>query len=208
MMQNPFMALALSLVRPDMDGEPLKFVRGHWSAGKDGEKSMDGAKLFACVNGLMWGWRKWVDKHIVDQRLGFVGDGSKPDHRDELGDMDENLWPLNGRGEPNDPWQFAFFLQFLDLNDRTIKYIWAASSAGARREIGCLCRAYAQRQSANALPVVMLEADYYRHRNYGRIDTPELSIVGWIDEETVAAQAQVSKPVTDVACDLNDEIPF
>jgi hypothetical protein len=207
-MQDPFMALALSLERPDMDGEILKFVRGHWCAGKDGEKSMDGAKLVAHVNSLMWGWRKWVDKRIVDQRLGFVADGSKPHHREELGDMDENLWPVNGRGEQNDPWQFGFFLQLFDLEDRSSKFVWAATSGGARKEIGALSRAYAERRHPSALPVVILEGDFYRHKSYGRIDTPQLSIVGWIDEEMPVAQAQANKPVTEVNRELDDEIPF
>jgi hypothetical protein len=203
MMQDPFMALALSLERPDMDGEILKFNRGRWSAGKDGERRMDGVKLVACVDGLTWGWRKWVDKRIVDQRLGLIANGSKPHIRAELGDMDEDLWPLNSRGEANDPWQFGFFLQLLDLEDRSKKFVWPATSFGARKEIGVLSKAYAQRPASNARPVVMLEAGFYRHKDYGRVDTPELNIVGWVGEETPAPDVRVSAEANN---DLNDEI--
>jgi hypothetical protein len=207
--QDPFAALALVLLRPDVQGDIIKFIRGHWSTGKDGERGMDGARLVARMDKLMSGWRKWVNRQVVDARLGMVADGYEPPRRSDLGDTDENLWPVDDDGVPTDCWQFSFFLQFVDPSDSSIKYIWVAATHGAQKEIGAMSQAYADKRkhSPNALPLVELSSDFYRHRKYGRVDTPQLDIIGWVGEETPVPQAQVSSQANPNS-DIDDEIPF
>jgi hypothetical protein len=207
---DPFKALADRLHQPGMDGELLKFIRGRWAAGKDGEQGMDGAKLVARADLLMVGWQRWENKKVTDRRVGLIGEHYTPHHRAELGDMDESAWPRDNNGRSIDPWQLAYFLQFHAPDDPSIKYVWTASSKGAQKEIGALSGAYSHKRqfSPNALPLVALGSDYYKHEIYGRVDVPQLDVVGWASEEVPAVQAQVSNPVTNPNSDIDDEIPF
>ena len=66
---------------------------------------------------------------------------------------------------------------------------------------GLLSRAYGKRadKQPKSLPVVELQPDSYKHRQYGKIYVPALHIVGWTDANGVPLSA---------AADLNDEIPL
>jgi hypothetical protein len=98
--------------------------------------------------------------------------------RAQLDDNDPASWPKNSRGEPTDPWQYAFYLRLTD-EDGTL-YTWTAASKGATREINNLCSQYL-RKKAN--PIVELGSYSYKHREFGRINSPALKIVGWSDAE-------------------------
>ena len=47
----------------------LKYKKGVWSAGPDGEVLAIGTKLIAGIPSAVFGWRKWVDGEIADERL-------------------------------------------------------------------------------------------------------------------------------------------
>jgi hypothetical protein len=141
---------------------------------------------------VFWGWRKWVDSKIVDSNVGFVADRSfQPKERNELDDTDSDSWPLNTRGERNDPWQYGYYLRLSDEDGGDV-YAWAATSDGARKAIGALTTAYNnhRHRGLGGLPVVKLGTSSYKHRQYGKVDKPVIEVVAWtVDAPTTPAIA-------------------
>jgi hypothetical protein len=136
--------------------------------------------------------------------MGFVSGGFRPKAREELDDTDETAWPKNSRGETSDPWQSGYYIR-LSGEDGQV-YTWAATSAGAKRAIGDLCREFARKRTN---PFVKLSASFYRHREYGKINTPELKVVGWDAGQPSAPSlpaAREAKPA--LAERIDDDIPF
>jgi hypothetical protein len=184
-------------------GRIIKFSKdGHWIAGLD-EENLDGCKMLADMDNLAVGWRKWKDSKIVANDVGFVRDNFIPKERNELDEVNEATWPKNNSGLPNDPWQWAYYLRFID-EDGNI-YMWTASSSGARRCIGELSRQY-RRKLTN--PIVELSAGSYKHRQYGKINTPVLKVVDWSDDTPALTDARPKPGAAPAPVDLDDSIPF
>ena len=195
---NPYSAFE-KVAAEEGGGRVIKFSKeGHWIVGIEEEKH-DGEKMLADVADLTVGWRKWMDGRIVDANIGFVSAGFQPKAREELDDVDETSWPKNSRGESNDPWQFGYYIQLFDEDGQA--FTWSATSAGAKRAVGNICRQFAKKKIN---PIVKLGASSYRHNEYGKINTPELAVVGWSDEEPPKPALTVTKP----AVELDDSIPF
>jgi len=177
-------------------GRILKFTKdGHWITGQD-EINLDGATMLADMAGLAVGWRKWGNGEIVDAAIGYVSTGFKPKDRGDLDDFEEAAWTINSHGEKKDPWQFGYFLKLSDENGQG--YTWAAGSNGAKRTIGDLCSVYA-RKKLN--PIVILGAGFYKHRTFGRINTPKLDVAGWSNDALALPAREPFEPI-------DDEIPF
>jgi hypothetical protein len=172
-------------------GEPLKFNKGEWLSG---ESTLDGAKMTAEMPGLVVGSRKWVDSKIVAVDVGLVASGFVPKPRDQLGDTNENMWPIGSDGKPSDPWQDGYFLRLTDEADKS--YVWAATSHGAKKAVAVLCRAYARKRALGVIPIVQLEAGFYRHPKYGKVDIPVLKIVDWVKTD---AQSSIAPPTAPLA---------
>jgi len=186
----------------------VKFSKdAQWLAGQE-EVNLNGARMLADMAGLSIGWRKWIDGKIVDADIGYIAGGFEPKARSELDDLEQETWPVDSRGERNDPWQYAYFLKLVDENGQG--YTWAAGSHGARRAIGNLCNAYARMRKN---PIVTLDAGFYKHHTFGKINTPKLTIVGWADDAPTfrALPAPPTAPDYDpdaIGHRLDDAIPF
>jgi hypothetical protein len=222
---DPFSALAASLSAPGMQGEPLKFSKGRWFAGRsDAEQDVGGKLLIADLENLMTGWRRWWDKKITDQVVGMVADNFKPPQRNDLGDLENHDWERDSAGKPSDPWQFGFFLRLLDP-DSDEAFAWSATSNGARRAMGDLVNAFAKRRRKNpesCTPLVRLACDYYKHKDYGRVDVPKFEIVEWRASDSApslpapdgsddAPRRHRGDPISTGRprqVDMNDDIPF
>jgi hypothetical protein len=206
--RDPYAELAASLTSPGMRGKPIKFVKGRWLSGRgNDEQDVGGKQLVADLVGLMTGWRRWWDRKVTDQVVGLIADKFRPPQRNDLGDLDEAAWERDSTGKPTDPWQFGFFLRFVDPeNDE--EFAWSATSDGARQEIGNLVAAFVKRRKkhpAECVPIVRLASDFYRHKTHGRVDTPMLEIIGWR-----ASASPPSLPAPDGSDDkeMDDDIPF
>ncbi len=82
---------------------------------------------------------------------------------------------------------------------------FVAGSKGGIAAIGNLCRIYGHKRRDSLLPIVALKVRSYKHKQYGRIETPDLPIVGWED----AGAPSMAMPVqATIADDIDDTIPF
>lgn len=188
-------------------GDLLKFSKGEYLAGQNGDEVEEGTELVANMHELMVGWVRWEDNKPTDMRMGRIAEGFKPVARRELGDTDESEWEIDeSSGKPRDPWQPTNYLILKDAESDKL-YTFATSSKGGLGAIANLCREYgkAMRQKPDQLPVIALGTDSYRHPNkaYGKIFTPKLEIVGWaprdaFDEALAADRERKEEP----------EIPF
>ena len=160
---------------------------------------MSGQTLLADVVHLVVGWRKWVDSKVTETDIGFVAEGFFPKSREELDDNDERNWPLNKSGQRQDPWQFGYTLRLTSSDGQS--YIYHATSYGAKGAIGDLCSAFARKR---VNPYVILSSSSYRHKAYGKMFNPLLTVVGWESDEEV--RSLPAKPTAEF--DDSSEIPF
>src|SRR5262245_56269589 len=176
-------------VKQNFEGTILKYIKGNWSAGKDGA-DMNGAQLTALVEQLAIGWTKWIDRRPIDYRVGFVSDGFTPPRRQDLDMQDENNWARDYEGRPRDPWQFGMHLPL--LNEEGEQYIFSTSSQGGRNALANLADAYADKRMSsngkNLCPLVELGTESYDHRSYGTVNTPTFDILKWVEPPADAGQ--------------------
>lgn len=177
-MNNPFREMAAAMrSRTGFDGQMLACKKGVWTAGRDA-LVMNDAEIIALVEQLMVGWCRWRDNKPVDYRVGFVRDRFKPPNRSELGDNDSSRWEKRDR----DPWQFTFFLPLVDPETAAL-YIFSTTSAGGKDALADLSELFAdgreRQENVGKAPRVALQAERYTHQEWGRIDKPRLTVVGW-----------------------------
>ena len=169
-------------------GVLTKFVKGRWQTGDD---EITNQKRVAHVDRLAKGQIKFSEGKIVERRVGKVANGFQMPKREELGDTDEHSWETDASGNPRDPWVRQYFLPLSDLETGAVT---VTSSVGGIGAIGALCGIFAD-NAQNGLPIVRLGVSSYKHKHYGRVEVPDLPVVGWTGKPTIAA-------------DLDDSIPF
>jgi hypothetical protein len=155
----------------------------------------------------MIGWRRWWDKKVTNQVVGLVADRFQPPQRKDLGDLDQDKWERDNSGNEKDPWQFGFFLRLVDPENDDA-YAWAATSFGAKKAIGNLLGALAKQHKKDptcCVPVVRLASDFYKHKDYGRVDTPKFEIVEWCASEMTP---KLPAPDGSDESEMDDDIPF
>jgi hypothetical protein len=170
----------------------LKFTKGHFYTGDD-EVRVDDREYIALMGDVSYGWVKVVDKKVVDQKIGRIAEGFVAENRDALGDTDKSHWEIGSRNEPQDPWALQWYVPLADTGTGE-GVVFVTGSAGGRRAVGNLLRTYG-RNSRKGNPIVTLGTRGYKHKEFGRVEEPEIKIIGWDKQPTIAAE-------------MNDSIPF
>ncbi|HEX2554221.1 MAG TPA: hypothetical protein VHL98_10995 [Microvirga sp.] len=211
--KNAFEAYAESTSRNRIVGDLLKFSKGEYTAGQNGDEVEEGTQLVANMDELMIGWVKWEDSKPVDMIMGRVAEGYVPPKRAELGDTDEDEWEVD-QGQPRDPWQLTNYL-ILKATDSDDLFTFATSSKGGLNAIGKLAGIFGKhmRQRPDQFPVIALNVDSYKHPNkaYGKIFTPKFDVVGWVGKEAFVealAAADEASGEGGGEADEGPEIPF
>ena len=81
----------------------LKFAKGEWLSGVDEEEVEAGTEMVVNVAGITCGHIKWEDKVPVDESMTPIIEGMFTP-REELGDLDRDLWETDDDGKPKDLW--------------------------------------------------------------------------------------------------------
>jgi hypothetical protein len=155
---------------------------GEWLAGQDQTEVAAGTRLVANMPGFRIGWRRWFGGKVTDDLTELLAEAPQISRRAELGDNDTAQWERDDQGGPRDPWQF---INTVDMSNGTETYIYSTGSKGGINAMGKLCAAYGKerRQRPGMLPIVALRRDSYKHAKFGKTYVPELTIVGWTDED-------------------------
>jgi hypothetical protein len=172
-------------------GDLLKFAKGDWLVGRDGEKPAE-HELVAIVPGLLHGWLRWVDNRPAPPHaMGLLIEGFTPPSRDALGYLDEAQWERDDNGKPRDPWRQTMYLPLISVDTKSVFTFATDSDGGRRRGIAPLCREYGHhiRTHPGEIPVVRLEQDSYQHsnRNIGRVKFPTFPVTRWVAAEPYLA---------------------
>jgi hypothetical protein len=173
-------------------------------------------------------WTKWINGKAVDRRVFRAINGEMAPTREELGDNDENEWPIKG-SKPKDPWQRQTYLPMKGDDDEICAFV--ASGQSAISEIGELVGMYAETDRHGKFPVVELDARSFESQHGSTIYVPIFRLVDWAfwDGTPAAPVALVPVPTAPpppaIAArkdtppkakalaksrrgDLDDEIPF
>jgi len=197
-------------------GRILKFVRGDYLVGQNGDLMQEGSQLCANMDELYVGFIKWKDKKPVEQAMGRIKDAFKKPKREELGDLDEDQWDKNEDGELQDPWQETNYLlmKMPGVDDQDALFTFTASSWGGRNAITNLIDSYvkmSRMRSKGEMPIVKLGVERYTHKKYGPMKNPTFKIVGWVapHEFAAALEQEAAQAEADAAArKIDDEIPF
>jgi hypothetical protein len=154
-------------------GRLAKFTDGHYPINKSSEPA-DDREL--AVFGVVTLWIKWVGnkpEHRVTQP------GQRHPDRDEMGDLDQELWEAGLDGKPKDPWQDTRYLYLVDPNTGE-EITFTTPSAGGRKAIGDLKNQIAnvRRAHAAAIPIVRLESEMWKTK-FGLKRKPLFRVIGW-----------------------------
>ena len=167
-------------------GKLLRFTKGEFVAGQEGEEVKIGTKLAVNMDSVLTGWVRWEQNRPTEQLMGPICEGFQPAKRDDLGHSDKKAWETGNDGEPRDPWQFANQFLAKSTDKKGELYTFTTNSKGGFGAVGKLCTAYSvgARERPGQYPVVGLEVDSYKHTEYGKIYVPVFTITSWVPKAT------------------------
>jgi hypothetical protein len=188
--KNPYEDYADRVDNQMLLGPILKFTKGDYLIGRDGEECPE-KELVALMPGLLHGWIRWEDNLPVEHKMGLLMEGFVPPALETLDRRDKEKWELDNKGEPRDPWQDSAYLPVITVNGETVYTFATSSDGGRRRALAPLCREYGNRirQYPDELPVIGLEQDSYLHpdRTIGRVKYPLFPVKRWVKAEPYLA---------------------
>jgi hypothetical protein len=172
--ENPYLGVAAEA--GGGFGKILKFVKGEYLVGED--TVSEGTECIAYLDQLARAWIKFEDGAIVDRKIELVVSGKKLPNREELGDNDKKKWETDDNDKPRDPWVKQWLMPLVKVDDQDWM-VFVSSSKGGNTAIGTLCGIYGRSDRKGLLPIIALKVRSYKHHEYGKIETPDMPIVGW-----------------------------
>jgi hypothetical protein len=192
-------------------GKILKFNKGLWEVGDD--EIAEGTQYVVLIDQVAREWVKFEDS-APTKRLRFpIADGVPPPPREQLGDTDKSKWEVDDDGKPRDPWTLQWQLGMVPVGALGDLVVFTTSSKGGESCIVNLCGIYGRSPRNGMLPIVALKTRSYKRKTYGKIQTPDLLIVGWDTGGAPSIPPVPSAPIAAANADaevieMDDEIPF
>ena len=167
-------------------GTYLKLAKtGQWVMGAN-EDEIHADSLWA-INPmtLSTGFVCWVNNELEGEEMSFVTD---------VPVVKGNLPDVGGVWKP----QIAMQLTCVDGEDKGLDVIYKASSVGGQKAFKMLLDEVLKRAANDEtaiVPLVLLDVDHYRHKSYGKIFVPVITIEDWSDlDADTPPKAEVAKP--------------
>ena len=167
----------------DTDGaQYLKMDKGgHWIYGAD-EIDVEERSVWA-INpiSLTTGFIAWGDGELLAEEMRPASEA--PVTRAELEDVGAAWKP-----------QVGFQMACTDGEDQGVQVIFKSSSKGGQKAFKGILDAIikkADEGTADVVPLVELDNDSYKHKEYGKIYTPVFKIVGWSSADGLGAAEEV-----------------
>lgn len=182
------------------EGKPiLKFKKGDWLFGADGEEFKYGSVIAGNINEAEWGWTHWHDGKPDERRMVRIATGRHPVPRNTLGDQDEDLWETDEQGNKVDPWQKTFDIPSRELYGDRREFVLTGSSRGYEGAFKKLLAQFGKEMKLNhgKIPLIELDGDKYKHSNpqYDWVKVPVMRIVAWkTADELEAYEPEEAKP--------------
>jgi hypothetical protein len=161
-------------------GKPiLRLLKsGDWVFGQSDEEVQEGSRWAVNVATIQHGYVCWIDGAIRGEVMTSVF-AHKPER------------PPAIEGTPYKE-QRSFDMRCMDGDDAGTEVIYKVSSLsgmGTSDKLFAALQARAEEDKNFIFPVVTLDVDHYNHKKHGKIYTPVLNIVGWVDANGEAPAA-------------------
>ncbi len=160
------------------DAQFLKMQKdGAWVYGSD-EIEPESTSLWAInTNAIMMGFIAW-GAHGTPDEGSVVGE--------EMASVTDPAIIKTQLPQVNGDWkaQFAIQLKCVEGEDSGTDCVYKANSQGAMKEFKRLLNEIVKRAksgSSEIVPLVELDSSHYKHTTYGKIYTPVLNIVEWVN---------------------------
>ena len=179
----------------------LRFDKGNWYAGQDNSDVDQGTRLAADMMHAEWGWIHWVDNKPAERRMVVIASGAGVAARETLGNDDKQMWPVDEKGVPQDPWRKSIEIPVREIDGERREFTLAGSSKGFEGACKALFKAFGEGCRANGgkTPIIELGASKYKHQKWGMVPVPALPLVEWVTPAALAvddAAPKTKKAVT------------
>jgi hypothetical protein len=148
-------------------------------SGRSKEKLTLGTRMIALRAEA--GWKRWESGRVAE----FVTEiGGRYPRRDQLGFLDQDLWPYGPGGTPADVWQDSREVTLLRESDYS-QFVFCTSSGGGRTAVDALLRSMVNARALRPgqYPIIELAWQLMNTR-FGTKAKPDLRIVDWWRPET------------------------
>lgn len=183
---------------PQDIGGDFQFLKmsktGDWVYGADETEVSDDSVFVIDPNSYVQGFIAWDDGELEDEVMAQAGQPpiTKADLKDGL------KWDV----------QVGFGLVGIEGAEKGIQMLFKSSSKGGKSAISELLAKIIKRGTAgetDICPIVILENTSYKHKKYGKIFTPVLSVDDWTDG-AVAEVEQVDTEAPEVEVEVEKEV--
>jgi hypothetical protein len=206
-------------------GDDLKFKKGRWVKviGDEEIKISATATFVVDTKSYRRGWIRWIDRKPTFKLIGRPIDGFVSPMRERLPDRDENRWPRDAKGVPQDPWQESFSIVMRDLGDTRL-CTWTTTSWYGQKALGALLNIYVRdgKKHPDLMPVVLLASETKSTVSYGDVEAPVLRVVDWkpfgegaappgmhnLPQPKLPVTQELLPPPKSINAELDDTIPF
>jgi len=161
-------------------GKPiLRLLKdGDWVFGQGNEEVQSGSRWAVNVATIEHGYVCWIDGSLRGESMISVFK-----HKPERPPMIEGTAYKEQR---------SFDLKCIDGDDAGTECVYKVSSISgmaATDKLFAALQARAEEDQTYIFPVITLDVDHYNHKKHGKIYTPILNIVGWVDANGETAKA-------------------
>lgn len=163
----------------------LKLTKqGTWVAGVDNEVLPAGTVLIVNPSSMSSGYIAWYQSKIEGEVMQPLSMG--PVDPAKLGPVNSGKCPPGKSVPSGRGWEPQSSIDAITQTDVPLNLVYKSSSLGGMKVLldlaGDIVMGFAENPK-RAFPLVELGVDSYTHKEYGLVYTPQLSIVGWLDEE-------------------------
>jgi hypothetical protein len=175
--------------------------KGTFTFHDDGSTVPEAVMWVALCEETMIAWVKFGgESEPPDRRGGLLFEGYQLPLRQELGDLEENEWPIGLNGTPEDPWrhEVSVVLQRQDTGELAT---FSTMSKTGRRAVSTLLQHYRRNQKTcpGTLPIVRLKSGSHKHERFGEVSIPILQVCGKVSANGAARSDEK---------EMIDKIPF
>jgi hypothetical protein len=198
MVANLRAAKAITPVSTGGDFQYLKMTKvGEWVYGAEETEVGANSAFVIDPNTYAQGYVAWHNGELIAEQMSVAGE--KPV---VLADC-----PELPAGVSYDA-QVAFALKGIEGSDEGVQLLYKVSSKGGKAAISTLLEQIIERGEAgeqDLCPIVVLDTSSYKHKKYGKIYTPVMTVDEWVDlpdgdsEPVAEPVAALAEPVVEPA---------
>lgn len=167
---------ALGAARTQVGGLPfLKMGKdGVFVWGVDGVEVSEDERWAVNPATFMIGVIGWKGGQVIGEQMFPITSGQRVNY--------DELEPIE-TGNPADGWkeQITVQLKQMETSDEVVFKTTSVGGKNAMSKLADTIAAQMEENPARPVPVVQLKNDSYRHKEYGKIYTPEFEVVDWVD---------------------------